>query len=129
MVVRTQGLPSPIPSVPDPAVQEVITLTVLPGRRYPELINDDETLQEIRSRSPTRRWPMCRRRCGRRLNRPTSRRGREGTGVGRVFRRRWRHQHDRDRRKPHRPGKSPALGLRACGLAPTLSRRLHPNRR
>jgi hypothetical protein len=35
-------LPSPIPSVPDPAVQEVITLTVLPGRRYPDLINDDD---------------------------------------------------------------------------------------
>jgi hypothetical protein len=62
MVVRTQGLPSPIPSVPDPAVQEVITLTVLPGWRYPELINDDETLQETRSWSPKRPWPTCCRR-------------------------------------------------------------------
>ena len=29
-----------------------------------------------------------------------------------MFRRRWRHQHARDRRKPHRSGMSPALGLR-----------------
>ena len=52
-----------------------------------------------------------------------------GTGVCRAFRRGWRHQHDRDRRKPHRPGKAPALGLRAYRLAPSLSRRPHPKRR
>jgi hypothetical protein len=28
------------------AVQEVFAVTVLPGRRYPELINDDNTLLE-----------------------------------------------------------------------------------
>ena len=28
------------------AVQEVFAVTVLPGRRYPELINDDEKLLE-----------------------------------------------------------------------------------
>ncbi len=28
------------------AVQEVFAVTVLPGRRYPDLINDDETLLE-----------------------------------------------------------------------------------
>jgi hypothetical protein len=28
------------------AVQEVVAVTVLPGRRYPELINDDNTLLE-----------------------------------------------------------------------------------
>jgi hypothetical protein len=46
MVIRTQRLPSPIPSVPDPAVQEVLAVTVLAGRRNPELINDDEKLLE-----------------------------------------------------------------------------------
>ena len=30
----------------DTAVQEVFAVTVLPGRRYPELINDDEKLLE-----------------------------------------------------------------------------------
>jgi hypothetical protein len=28
------------------AVQEVFAVTVLPGKRFPELINDDETLLE-----------------------------------------------------------------------------------
>ena len=28
------------------AVQEVFAVTVLPGRRYPDLINDDDTLLE-----------------------------------------------------------------------------------
>ena len=81
MVARTQALPSPIPSVPDPAVQEVITLTVLPGWRYPELINDDETLQETRSWSPTSRWLMYRQPCGGRPHRLGARRGRPGSGV------------------------------------------------
>jgi hypothetical protein len=31
---------------PDATVQEVFAMTVLPGRRYPELINDDNTLLE-----------------------------------------------------------------------------------
>ena len=30
----------------DTAVQEIFAVTVLPGRRYPDLINDDETLLE-----------------------------------------------------------------------------------
>jgi hypothetical protein len=30
----------------DTAVQEIFAVTVLPGRRWPELINDDETLLE-----------------------------------------------------------------------------------
>src|SRR5262249_23260754 len=30
----------------EPAVQEVFAVTVLPGRRYPDLINDDNTLLE-----------------------------------------------------------------------------------
>ena len=41
MVIWTPETP-----VPDPAVQEVFAVTVLPGRRYPELINDDEKLLE-----------------------------------------------------------------------------------
>jgi hypothetical protein len=30
----------------DPTVQEIFAVTVLPGRRWPELINDDDTLLE-----------------------------------------------------------------------------------
>jgi hypothetical protein len=30
----------------DTAVQEIFAVTVLPGRRWPELINDDETVLE-----------------------------------------------------------------------------------
>jgi uncharacterized protein (TIGR03032 family) len=37
----------------DTAVQEVFAVTVLPGRRYPELINDDETLLESSFVVPT----------------------------------------------------------------------------
>jgi hypothetical protein len=46
MVVRTQRLPSPIPSVRDPVLQEVFAVTVPPGRRFPDLINDDEKVLE-----------------------------------------------------------------------------------
>ena len=35
------------------AVQEVFAVTVLPGRRYPELINDDMTLLESSFVVPT----------------------------------------------------------------------------
>jgi hypothetical protein len=41
-------------------------VTVLPKRRYPELINDDNTLLENPFVGPTRRWLTCRQRCGRR---------------------------------------------------------------
>ncbi len=37
----------------DTAVQEVFAVTVLPGRRYPDLINDDETLLESSFVVPT----------------------------------------------------------------------------
>jgi hypothetical protein len=71
----------------DTAVQEVFAVVVLPGRRYPDLINDDEKLLENSFVVPDAgRWPTCRRRCGGRPNRPRARRGRPGTGVCRAFR-------------------------------------------
>jgi hypothetical protein len=63
------------------AVQEVFAVTVLPGRRYPELINDDNTLLETRSWCPRRHGPTCRRRWGA---------GRPGPGRGGVGRERER---------------------------------------
>jgi len=35
------------------AVQDVFAVTVLPGRRYPDLINEDETLLESSFLVPT----------------------------------------------------------------------------
>jgi hypothetical protein len=41
-------------------------VTLLPGRRYQELITDDNTLLENPFMGPTRRCLTCRQRCGRR---------------------------------------------------------------
>ena len=46
------------------AVQEVFAVTLLPGRRYPDLINDDEKLLENSFVVPDRASrPMCRGDC------------------------------------------------------------------
>jgi hypothetical protein len=67
------------------AVQEVFVVIVRPGRRYPDLINDDDTLLEnsfvVPAVAPadvpaSLRGPA----------RPQARRGRAGTGVCRAFR-------------------------------------------
>ncbi len=43
------------------AVQEVFAVTVLPGRRYPDLINDDEELLENSFAVPDAALADCRR--------------------------------------------------------------------
>jgi hypothetical protein len=67
-------------------VQEVFAVTVLPGRRYPDLINDDEKLLENAFLVPDAALADVPASLRGRPNRPGARRGRPGTGVGRAFR-------------------------------------------
>ena len=68
------------------AVQEVFAVTVLPGRRYPDLINDDDKLLENSFVVPDAALADVSAALRRRPNRPVARRGRPGTGVCRAGR-------------------------------------------
>jgi Domain of unknown function (DUF4915) len=110
-------------------VQEISPVTVLPGKRYPDLINDDQKPLENSFVVPDAALadvPAS-------LRGPTeSTHGAAGSGwngsVPRVPPRVAAPARPRQA-EAHRPGKAPALGPRACRVAPSLSRRPHPKRR
>ena len=62
------------------AVQEVFAVAVLPGRRYPDLINDDDKLLENSFVVPDAALADVPAALRRRPTRPVARRGRPGTG-------------------------------------------------
>jgi uncharacterized protein (TIGR03032 family) len=49
------------------AVQEIFAVALLPGMRFPDLINDDRNWSAAHSCCPTRPCAMCRPTCGRRV--------------------------------------------------------------
>ena len=65
-------------------VQEAFAVTELPGRRYPELTVDDESLLEISFTVPDAALADVPASLRDRPNRPVARRGRPGTGVRRA---------------------------------------------
>jgi hypothetical protein len=65
-------------------VQEVFAVTDLPGRRYPELIVDDESLLENSFTVPDAALADVPASLRDRPNRPVARRARPGTGVRRA---------------------------------------------
>jgi uncharacterized protein (TIGR03032 family) len=68
------------------AVQEIFAVTVLPGKRYPDLINDNEKLLENSFVVPDAALADVPASLRGRPNRPRARRGRPETGVCRAFR-------------------------------------------
>ena len=66
------------------AVQEVFAVTVLPGRRYPDLINDDDKLLEKSFVVPDAALADVPAALWRRPDRPLARRGPPGTGMRRA---------------------------------------------
>ena len=64
------------------AVQEVFAVTVLPGRRYPDLINDDDKLLENSFVVPDAALADVSAALRRRPNRPVGAAGSAGNGSG-----------------------------------------------